>query len=72
MIDILSIGQWIGEVGAAFVLKPVRDKLPDVIGLIYSFCGNLVLFKSLIGSGNILRPIAISSGLSLVLMVVFL
>lgn len=59
----LSVGAYVLKGGLALIL-------PDFVGYAYMFCGAYVMLKALTGANNILRPIAVVSGITVVALAV--
>jgi len=62
--------QWTLIAGAEVLKGSLSLVLPDLVGCAYMVCGAYVMLKALAGSKNILRPIAIVSGITIVALAV--
>lgn len=71
MTDIIGSAAEVGLTVSAYILKGgLALILPDLVGYAYMFCGAYVMLKALIGANNILRPIAVVSGITVVALAV--
>lgn len=62
--------QWTLIAGAELLKGGLAVVMPDLVGYAYMFCGAYVMLKAMVGARNILRPIAIVSGLTVVALAV--
>ena len=75
MVDLIGniasdIVSFFGDFQMNLFKAGLKAVLPDLIGYAFMFCGGYVMLKALTGSGNILRPVAIVSGFSVIALAV--